>query len=247
MLPVFYLTNSFSKQKEAVVCEKNRTLKMYVCGITPYDEPHIGHGRVYVFFDIVYRLLQLHGCTVQYCRNFTDIDDKLLHKAEKLYGDQYQFSQIAQKYMHIFHEAMGKLNCLPPDFEPTVTDHISHIITFVQKLIDRSHAYIVDGDVYFSIESFPSYGQLSHQKIDELYKAARVEENTKKKNQLDFALWKNAPEGGFWESPWGNGRPGWHIECSALAYHYLGEHIDIHGGGIDLLFPHHENERDLRQ
>lgn len=233
-------TNTLTGKKEEFVLGKQ--LKMYVCGVTPYDDAHIGHGRCYVAFDLLYRTLQFFGTEVTYCRNFTDIDDKTMHRAEKEFGDRLRFHEIADRYIKNFHQDIAKLNCVSPQHEPRVTDNIPQIIDFIQKLIDKGDAYQSGNDVYFSIEKFPEYGKLSKQKIEDLHAGARVDICDKKNNPLDFALWKGEPEGEFWKSPWGYGRPGWHIECSVLAYLNLGEHIDIHGGGLDLIFPHHENE-----
>lgn len=236
------ITNTLSGKKELFKPVYPHKVTLYVCGITPYDYSHIGHARVYVIFDLLYRLLTFLDYKVIYCRNFTDIDDKLLNKAEKEYGDKSKFLTVASQFIQAYQEDMVALNCLPPTFQPRVTDHIPEIIAFIKSLIDAQKAYVADGDVYFSIDSFPEYGKLSKQKIEDLQVGARVEINANKRNPLDFALWKKEPEGTFWKSPWGYGRPGWHIECSALARHFLGEHIDIHGGGMDLTFPHHENE-----
>lgn len=216
---------------------------MYVCGITPYADSHVGHARVYITFDVLYRLLSYQGFTVRYCRNITDIEDKLINKAQQELGSKQAFKEIASLYTKRYHQDMQQLNCLIPTYEPKVTDHVDKIITFIKELIQKDVAYQVDGDVYFSIDHFPAYGALSKHKLQDLCAGERVEVNTKKRNPLDFALWKGDPEGLFWESPWGNGRPGWHIECSALALAFLGKEIDIHAGGLDLVFPHHENEK----
>lgn len=236
------LTNSMTKEKQPIVPLRGNELSLYVCGITPYDAPHIGHGRCYVTFDLLYRLLAFLGFDVTYCRNFTDIDDKLLNKSEKEFGTPHKFSEIAQRYITIFERDMQLLNCKKPTFEPRVTQTIPEIIAFIQQLIENKNAYVVDGDVYFSIDSYPDYGALSHRKLDDLQAGARVEIDTRKRNPLDFALWKSEPDGHFYKSPWGHGRPGWHIECSAMAKKFLGKTVDIHGGGMDLIFPHHENE-----
>lgn len=233
-------TNTLTGKREEFVPGKQ--VKMYVCGVTPYDDAHIGHGRCYVAFDLLLRTLQFFGADVHYCRNFTDIDDKTMYRAEKELGDRLRFHEIADRYIKNFHRDIAKLNCLSPQHEPRVTENIPQIIEFIQKLIDKGYAYQSEKDVYFFIEKFPEYGKLSKQKIEDLHAGARVDICEKKKNPLDFALWKGEPEGEFWSSPWGYGRPGWHIECSVLAYLNLGEHIDIHGGGLDLIFPHHENE-----
>ena len=236
------ITNTLSGHKELFKSLQDHVVQMYVCGITPYDYAHIGHGRVYVTFDVLYRLLRLMGNEVRYCRNFTDIDDKLLTRALKEFGDEKEYTQVAQRFIDAFKEDMATLACLPPMFEPKVTESIDEIIAFVNGLIQAGKAYEVEGDVYYHIPSFPEYGKLSKQKLDDLEVGARVEENKKKKNPLDFALWKSEPKGAFWKSPWGWGRPGWAIECSAMAAKHLGKQIDIHAGGMDLIFPHHENE-----
>ncbi len=233
-------TNTLTGKKEELVVSKQ--LLMYVCGVTPYDHAHIGHGRCYVAFDIINRLLSFLGEPPLYCRNFTDIDDKLLRRAEKEFDDRLRFKEIADRYIASFHKDMLALNCLSPQIEPRVTDNIPQIITFIEQLIASGHAYVADKDVYFDIETFKQYGKLSKQNKEQLHEGVRVDVREQKKNPLDFALWKSEPEGEFWQSPWGYGRPGWHIECSVLARTYLGDHIDIHGGGLDLIFPHHENE-----
>jgi cysteinyl-tRNA synthetase len=233
-------TNTLTgKKEEFVVSDK---LLMYVCGVTPYDHAHVGHGRCYVAFDVLYRLLSFLGVAPVYCRNFTDIDDKLLNRAAKEFGDRLRYREIADRYIASFHKDMAALNCLSPAIEPRVTHNIQPIIEFIEQLIASGHAYQAGNDVYFDIERFSDYGKLSKQKIEDLHAGVRVDVREQKKNALDFALWKGEPAGEFWQSPWGYGRPGWHIECSVLARSYLGEHIDIHGGGLDLIFPHHENE-----
>jgi len=219
-----------------------KEVNLYVCGITPYDSPHVGHGRVYVTFDILYRLLRFLGYEVTYVRNFTDVDDKLIARAAKELGDSSQYREIADKYIDVFNKNMEELGCIPPMHEPRVTDHIKEIIAFVGGLIKSGHAYVADGDVYFSIKTFDPYGKLSKRNLDDLLAGARVDVSEKKRDPLDFALWKGEAEGSFWKSPWGYGRPGWHIECSTLARLFLGDQLDIHGGGMDLIFPHHENE-----
>ena len=236
------ITNTLTSQKEIFASIEPNIVQLYVCGITPYDYAHIGHGRVYVTFDVLYRLLSLMGYEVRYCRNFTDIDDKLLARAAKELGDEKEYRAVANKFIVAYQEDMHALNCLKPNFEPKVTECIPEIIDFIQGLVQNGKAYVVDGDVYYHIPSFPSYGKLSKQKLEDLEIGARVEEDVKKKNPLDFALWKGQAPGAFWQSPWGWGRPGWAIECSAMAAKHLGEQIDIHAGGMDLIFPHHENE-----
>lgn len=236
------ITNTMTGNKELFTPRNEGVVHMYVCGVTPYAPSHIGHGRCYVAFDLFYRVLQLAGYSVVYCRNFTDIDDKLLNRAQQEFGDKHRYTEIADSCIRQFHDDMTALNCISPDFEPRVTHHIPDIIEFIQGLLEEGKAYEVDGDVYFHIASFPHYGRLSKHNIKDLRAGARIDVQEKKKDPLDFALWKAETEGTFWKSPWGYGRPGWHIECSALASYYLGEHIDVHGGGLDLVFPHHENE-----
>lgn len=233
------LSNTLSKAKEIFTPLKNKTVKMYVCGITPYDLPHLGHGRVYVTFDILYRLLLFFDYDVTYARNFTDIDDKIIQKAAT---EDVDYTAIANRYIDAFHENMTDLNCLSPHYEPRVTNYIDEIIEFIEQLIKQNKAYVLGSDVYFDISSFESYGKLSKRTLEELDLGSRVEINHCKKHPADFALWKGNDQQEFWRSPWGYGRPGWHIECSVMAYKILGETIDIHGGGMDLIFPHHENE-----
>ena len=236
------VTDTLKGKKERFESSKPGLVSMYVCGITPYDYAHIGHARVYVTFDVLYRLLTFSGNKVSYCRNFTDIDDKLLKRAITEYGDKFAYTKVADTYIEQFKKDVMALNCLPPTYEPRVTEHIPEIITFVDGLVKKGNAYVVDGDVYYRVASFLEYGKLSKQKLDELEVGSRVDVDERKQNPLDFALWKSEAEGTFWKSPWGWGRPGWHIECSALAAHFLGETLDIHAGGMDLIFPHHENE-----
>lgn len=239
---MFYLTNTVTGKKELFTPGHANRVLMYVCGITPYSPAHIGHGRCYVSFDIVVRLLTFMGFDVTYCRNFTDIDDKLLHKAVQELGDSRRYLEIARANIALYHHDMAALNCVAPTFEPRVTESIDIIIDFIQELINKGHAYHAGDSVYFHIPSFPSYGKLSKQKGGDMQSGARVQVRTEKKDPLDFVLWKGESDGVSWPSPWGAGRPGWHIECSAMARHYLGQELDIHAGGLDLIFPHHENE-----
>ena len=235
------LYNTLGRRQEPLTSSQD--IKMYVCGITPYDYAHLGHGRCYVTFDLLYRLLIFLGYKVTYCRNFTDIDDKLIKRADKELNDPTQYLALANKYIESFHEDMKVLGCLPPHYEPRVTTHIGPIIAFIEGLIKQEKAYVTQvGDVYYSIASFKDYGKLSQRSLDDLKAGARVAVRSDKRDPLDFALWKSADAEPGWESPWGFGRPGWHIECSAMAGEYLGDTIDIHGGGMDLIFPHHENE-----
>ena len=213
---------------------------MYVCGVTVYDSSHIGHARSLLTFDSIYRYLKFSGYRVQFVRNFTDVDDKIINKA----NDQKSSCEaITARYIEEFHRDTESLGLLAPSLEPRATLHIAEIIELIQKLEERKLAYRVDGDVFFSVPGFPGYGKLSRKKIEELEAGARIEIDERKKSPLDFALWKSSKSGEpSWESPWGPGRPGWHIECSAMSSKYLGQPFDIHGGGRDLMFPHHENE-----
>lgn len=235
-------TNTLTKKKEYFTPLVPHNVSLYVCGITPYDRAHLGHGRVYVNFDVLVRLLRFLDYKVTYVRNYTDIDDKIIKKAVTEYGDENRYQEISNNYISLFQEDVKRLNCLVPDYEPRVTECIDLIISFIQGLIDNHKAYVIEQDVYFDISTFPGYGKLSGKKIDELEAGARVNLDNRKKNPGDFALWKGNRDNAFWKSPWGYGRPGWHIECSVMAKKYLGKTIDIHGGGSDLMFPHHENE-----
>lgn len=237
------LTNTLTNKTEKFIPQFDSKILMYVCGITPYDYAHIGHGRCYVTFDVLFRLTQFLGYEVTYARNFTDVDDKLINRAIKENQDPHKYLDIANHYINTYHADMHALNCLPPTFEPRVTQTISEIITFVEGLIKAGKAYVSGNDVYFSIPDFPEYGKLSKRDLSELLAGARIAVREDKKNPLDFALWKSEPEDQpGWQSPWGWGRPGWHIECSAMSKQFLSETIDIHAGGMDLIFPHHENE-----
>jgi cysteinyl-tRNA synthetase len=235
------LTNTLTKKKEVINLTSSKPVLLYVCGITPYDYAHIGHGRVYVNFDTIVRLLQFLGHTVSYVRNITDIDDKLINKAVAQ-GDINKYTEVAEFFTAHFQKELQSLNCLTPTTEPRATQCIPEMIDFISGLIEKKHAYVVGHDVYFDITSFPGYGKLSGRNIDDLMSGARVEVDPNKRNPADFALWKGNSEDLFWKSPWGYGRPGWHIECSVMAKKHLGSTIDIHGGGMDLIFPHHENE-----
>ena len=233
--------NTLTGKKETFVPIQKDTVKMYVCGPTVYDTSHIGHARSVVVFDMIFRWLTCIGYAVTYVRNFTDVDDKIIKKSNET-GEAC--AAITEKYIDEFHNEMDALNVLRPTMAPKATDHINHIIRFVEKLIEKGKAYAVDdGNVYFSIDAFEKYGRLSGRNPEDMRAGARIAVEEKKKNPLDFTLWKPAKPGEpFWESPWGKGRPGWHIECSAMSHEYLGEGFDIHGGGKDLIFPHHENE-----
>ncbi len=231
--------NTLSNTLEEFKPLNKNKVKLYVCGPTVYDKAHLGHARCYITWDTLYRYLKFIGYDVTYCRNVTDVDDKILNKADKLGVEP---KQITDEFYQSFINSMNALNVLKPDIEPRATKTIGEMIKMVKTLIEKGYAYEADGDVYFRVEKYKKYGQLSSQPIKELLKGARVETNDKKENPLDFALWKSDEAHGF-ASPWGPGRPGWHIECSAMNKKYLGDTIDIHAGGADLQFPHHENER----
>jgi len=232
--------NSLTRKKEPFETLEPGHVQMYVCGPTVYDDSHIGHARSVVVFDMIVRYLKLRDYNVTYIRNFTDIDDKIIQRANDL---KISTEVLAQKYIDAFNRDMDALYINHPDKEPKATSHISDIINLIEKLIQKEHAYAIEGDVYFSVNSFDEYGVLSGRKLEDMAAGARVNIDERKKNPHDFALWKAAKPGEpFWESPWGQGRPGWHIECSAMSMKFLGESFDIHGGGKDLIFPHHENE-----
>lgn len=215
-------------------------VNMYVCGITPYDETHLGHGRAYVIFDVVRRYLQYSGYNVNYVQNITDIDDKIIKRANEL---KVSIQELAKKYIDSYFEVMDQLNVKKATQYPKATEHIKEMIKVIEGLVKKGYAYVIGGDVYFEVAKFKDYGKLSKRKLDDMREGARVAVDERKKAQLDFALWKSAKEGEpSWDSPWGKGRPGWHIECSTMSAKYLGETFDIHGGGLDLIFPHHENE-----
>ena len=232
------LYNTLSDKLEEFIPLNNKTVSMYVCGPTVYDYPHLGHARCYITWDMLYRYLKFSGYDVLYCRNVTDVDDKIIAKA---HHEGTSTDVISSRYYQIFADAMKDLNTLKPDFEPRATKTIGEMISLIKLLISKGFAYESDGDVYFRVKNFKEYGKLSKQPIDDLEAGARVETSSKKEDVLDFALWKKDEQNGY-KSPWGIGRPGWHIECSAMSKKYLGEQIDIHAGGADLIFPHHENE-----
>ena len=232
--------NTLSRSKEPLVPLEEGHVKLYVCGITSYDYCHIGHARSALVFDMVVRYLRYRGYKVTFIRNFTDIDDKIIDRA---YKQQVEPALLAQRFIDEFYVDMDKLGALRPDREPRATGHVAEMIALIQELMDKDMAYAASGDVYFRVERFPEYGRLSGRSLDDMQAGARVEVNTSKENPMDFVLWKGAKPGEpQWDSPWGPGRPGWHIECSAMSRKYLGDVFDIHGGGKDLVFPHHENE-----
>lgn len=233
--------NTVTKRKEEFKPVKKGEVGIYVCGPTVYDHSHIGHARTYLAFDIMVRYLEHRGYKVKYVQNITDVDDKMVARANR---EGISVAELAETFTRSYYEDMEALKVRPPDVQPRATGHILEMSELIQKLIDRGKAYVVDGDVYYDVNKFEGYGSLSGQTIERLRAGARVEPGEKKRNPLDFALWKSAKTGEpSWNSPWGPGRPGWHIECSAMSMKYLGETFDIHGGGSDLLFPHHENER----
>jgi len=238
----FFLTNSLGNKKEKFVPIDVKKIGMYVCGPTVYDDPHIGNARPLVIFDILFKVLKCKfGITnVTYVRNITDIDDKIIQSSlEK----KVSIQKLTEKIAKNFHEDCIYLGCEKPNFEPKATENVSLMIEMINKLIENGFAYLNNNHVYFEVKKFKDYGKLSNKKLDELIAGSRVEVSENKKNPEDFVLWKpsidNEP---FWESPWGNGRPGWHLECSVMSKKYLGDKFDIHGGGRDLIFPHHENE-----
>jgi cysteinyl-tRNA synthetase len=234
------LYNTLTRKKETFVPLEEGKVKMYVCGPTVYNYIHIGNARPAIVFDTVRRYLEYRGYDVKYVSNFTDVDDKLIRAANQL-GEEVP--TIADRFINAYYEDVTALGCQKADVHPRVMENMDIIIDFISQLIDKGFAYESAGDVYFRTRKFDDYGKLSHQSIDDLQVGARIEVGDRKQDDLDFALWKAAKEGEiFWESPWGLGRPGWHIECSAMAKKYLGETIDIHAGGQDLTFPHHENE-----
>jgi cysteinyl-tRNA synthetase len=233
------ITNTLSGQKEDFIPQGDE-VKMYVCGITPQSEAHIGHAMSYISFDVIRRYLKFRGYQVRCVQNFTDIDDKIIIKAAVLGID---ISELAERNMSAFMQDMDALNVSRMDLYPRATQEIPKIIEVVQGLIDNGYAYPAEGSVYFRVTKLDDYGKLAHRTLDQMLVGARIEPGNEKENPMDFVVWKAAKPGEpSWDSPWGKGRPGWHIECSAMSLKYLGESIDIHGGGADLIFPHHENE-----
>jgi len=240
------LSNTLTRKKEAFVPLRDNEVRIYVCGPTVYDEPHIGHARSAYIFDVIRRYFIYKGYKVKFVRNVTDIDDKIINKAREEFGEQGLIdgvNKISDRYIKIYHDYMNKLGIMPPDVEPKATEYIPKMIEFISGLIRRGAGYESDGDVYFDVRRFPGYGRLSNQSLEMLESGVRIMPGENKRDPLDFALWKSAKEGEpSWDSPWGKGRPGWHIECSVMSLDILGDEFDIHGGGIDLVFPHHENE-----
>lgn len=232
--------NTLTKQKEEFVPIHPGKANIYVCGVTPYNHPHVGNARPFVTWDVIRRFLEHEGYDVTHVQNFTDVDDKIINTANK---EGVQWYDICNRYIDSYFEVMDKLNVRRAHVYPRVSEHIDDIIKTVQCLIDNGYGYVVDGDVFYSVEKFKYYGQLSGRNIEDMMAGARVDVDDRKHNPMDFALWKSAKPGEpAWESPWGPGRPGWHIECSTMSMKYLGETFDFHGGGSDLIFPHHENE-----
>jgi cysteinyl-tRNA synthetase len=236
------LYNTLSRDREVLEPIDAKNVRLYVCGPTVYDYAHIGNGRPLIVFDVLYRLLrEKYGAEhVKYVRNITDVDDKINARAAER---KITIRELTEGTNKVFQEDVAALNCLPPDVQPRATEHIAEMIEIIEKLVANGHAYAADGHVLFDVPSMPDYGQLSRRPLDDMIAGARVEVAPYKKGEMDFVLWKPSKDDEpGWDSPWGRGRPGWHIECSAMSYKHLGEVFDIHGGGIDLVFPHHENE-----
>jgi cysteinyl-tRNA synthetase len=234
------LYNTLTRRKEAFNPIESGKVGIYACGITAYDVCHVGHARSAVVFDVITRYLRYRGYEVTFVKNFTDVDDKIIQKSN---AEGVGISEISERFIKEHDEDMKKLGVIRPTVTPKATEHIDGMIDLIRRLMERGLAYEAGGDVYYAVENFRGYGKLSRRNLDEMMAGARVDVNDKKNNPLDFALWKASKEGEpWWESPWGKGRPGWHIECSVMSQRFLGETFDIHGGGEDLIFPHHENE-----
>jgi len=234
------LYNTLTRKREIFRPVQEGKIGIYTCGITAYDVCHVGHARSAVVFDVITKYLRYRGYEVIFVKNFTDVDDKIIQKSKAAGVD---IADIAERYIREHNEDMDRLGVARPSFSPRATEHISGMVGLIQQLMEKGLAYAVEGDVYYAVENFRPYGKLSGRNLDEMMAGARVDVNEKKKNPLDFALWKASKEGEpWWESPWGRGRPGWHIECSVMSRRFLGDTFDIHGGGEDLIFPHHENE-----
>ena len=236
----FKLHNTLSGRLEEFVPLVPGKVGMYVCGVTVYDRSHIGHARALVTFDVLFRYLRFLGYDVTFVRNFTDVDDKIINRAQQA---GISALDLAEANIRSFAEDVKAVGCLPPSIEPRATEHIGGMITLIQELIAKGLAYPADGDVYYAVDKFADYGKLAKRKLDDMIAGARVEVDERKRHPMDFALWKASKPGEpWWDSPWGKGRPGWHIECSVMSTKFLGQPFDIHGGGTDLIFPHHENE-----
>ena len=235
------LTNSLTRKKELFKPINPNQISLYVCGPTVYDNPHVGNARSLVVFDTLFRVLKIiYGSKIKYVRNITDVDDKIIEISKK---NKKNINEITKNITKIFHENCKSLNCLKPTFEPKATEHIKEMIDMSSYLISKGYAYDIKGHVYFSVNSFKNYGKLSNKNLEQLKAGNRIDVSELKKNPLDFVLWKpSEKEDPGWDSPWGRGRPGWHLECSVMSEKYLGKNFDIHGGGLDLIFPHHENE-----
>ena len=234
------LTNSLTRKKELFKPINPKSVTMYACGPTVYDNPHVGNARTLVVFDTLFRVLKKIYEKVNYVRNITDVDDKIIEASKK---NKKTISEVTDEVTKIFHQNCKSLNCLKPTMEPKATDHINEMVEMTKSLIEKNFAYEADGHVYFSVSSFKNYGTLSNKNLEDLKVGSRIEVSKLKKNPMDFVLWKpSKKDDPGWESPWGRGRPGWHLECSVMSEKYLGKQFDIHGGGLDLIFPHHENE-----
>jgi len=235
-----FLTNNLTNKKEQFVPKDKKHIGMYVCGPTVYDDPHIGNARPLIIFDILFRLLKNKFSKVTYVRNITDIDDKIIKSSQE---QKISAKELTEKVTLNFFEDCKFLNCENPTQQPKATEHIDLMIEMINQLIKKGFAYENNNHVYFEVKKFPDYGKLSNKKLEDLIAGARVEVSENKKNSEDFVLWKpSIKDEPSWDSPWGKGRPGWHLECSAMSKKFLGNEFDIHGGGIDLIFPHHENE-----
>ncbi|MBP1763402.1 MAG: cysS [Firmicutes bacterium] len=232
--------NTLTRKKEEFIPLEEGKVKIYVCGVTPYNQPHIGNARPFITWDVIHRYFEKLGYKVTHIQNFTDVDDKIINAANR---ESVSWDAIAGRYIQAYFEVMDQLNIRRVDVYPRVSDHMKEIIDMVSGLVDKGFAYEIDGDVYYSVQNFPAYGQLSGRDLEDMQAGARVDVDDRKRHPMDFALWKSAKPGEpAWDSPWGPGRPGWHIECSAMSLKYLGSSFDFHGGGSDLIFPHHENE-----
>ncbi|MBN2419135.1 MAG: cysteine--tRNA ligase [Deltaproteobacteria bacterium] len=235
------LYNTATRQKEEFIPLVKGKVGIYVCGVTVYDHSHIGHARSAIVFDVLVRYFMARGMDVTYIRNFTDVDDKIINRANELGKDP---AALAQEYIDSFYEDMDALGVMRPNKEPRATEYIDGMIAMIRVLIDKGFAYEADGDVFYAVEKLDDYGRLSGRRLEDMKAGSRIDINEKKRHPMDFTLWKPSKPGEpMWDSPWGKGRPGWHMECSVMSNHYLGATFDIHGGGMDLLFPHHENER----
>ncbi|HDZ23154.1 MAG TPA: cysteine--tRNA ligase, partial [Desulfobacteraceae bacterium] len=234
------LYNTVSQKKEPFIPLEEGKVSIYVCGPTVYDVSHIGHARCYIVFDVLVRYFKYLGFEVKYVRNFTDLDDKIIKRAQE---EGVSYLELADRYIEMFHQDMDELGLLRPDIEPRATEHVELMIADVKSLVEKGYAYQAGTDVFYQIDRYPAYGRISGRNLEDMQAGARIKIDPHKKNPLDFVLWKKSKPGEpSWPSPWGEGRPGWHLECSTMSAYYLGPEFDIHGGGHDLIFPHHENE-----